>query len=93
MSYPAKRCVYIIRSLNDPKKRYIGVTSDLDARVTAHNAGQNRSTAPWKPWDIDVTIAFRTGRMALPLREVPEIRRRSRLCEPPLQRRHSARQQ
>ena len=65
MSCPARRFVYIIRSVNHPKKRYIGVTSDISARVTAHNAGQNRSTALWKPWDIDVTIAFRTERMAL----------------------------
>ena len=65
MAYPAKRFVYIIRSLSHPQKRYIGVTSDAVARVSAHNAGQNRSTAPWKPWGIDVTIEFRAERMAL----------------------------
>ena len=65
MPYPAKRFVYIIRSVNHPLKRYIGVTSDLAARVSAHNAGQNRSTAAWKPWGIDVSIEFRTQRMAL----------------------------
>jgi predicted GIY-YIG superfamily endonuclease len=51
--------------VNSPQKRYIGVTSDVGARVSGHNAGQNRSTAPWKPWSIDVTIEFRTERMAL----------------------------
>ena len=65
MVYPAKRFVYIIRSVNHPQKRYIGVTSDVAARVSAHNAGQNRSTARWLPWGIDVTIEFRTERMAL----------------------------
>jgi predicted GIY-YIG superfamily endonuclease len=65
VAYPAKRFVYIIRSVNHPEKWYIGVTSDVAARVSAHNAGQNRSTAPWKPWDIDVAIEFRTERMAL----------------------------
>jgi hypothetical protein len=34
-------------------------------RVRGHNAGQNRSTARWKPWDIDVTIEFRSERMSL----------------------------
>jgi predicted GIY-YIG superfamily endonuclease len=63
--YPDKRFVYIIRSVKHPQKRYIGVTSEVAARVSAHNAGQNRSTAPWKPWDIDVTIEFRSERMAL----------------------------
>ena len=64
---PPKRFVYIIRSLNDPRKRYIGVTADVSARVRAHNAGQNRSTASWKPWDIDVIVEFRSERMAMRL--------------------------
>jgi predicted GIY-YIG superfamily endonuclease len=63
--YPAKRFVYIIRSINHPQKRYIGVTSNVAARVSAHNVGQNRSTAPWRPWGIDVIVEFRTERMAV----------------------------
>ena len=65
MSYPAKRFVYIIRSVPHPQKRYIGVTSDVPARVSAHNTGRNRSTASWKPWNIEVIIEFRTERMAM----------------------------
>lgn len=64
MAYPPKRFVYIIRSFNHPQQRYIGLTSDVLARVSAHKAGQNRSTAAWKPWGIDVSIEFRTERMA-----------------------------
>ena len=65
MPYPAKRFVYIIRSVNNPRKRYIGLTSDVGMRLGGHNAGQNRSTARWIPWAIDVTIEFRTERMAV----------------------------
>ena len=65
MAYPARRFVYIIRSLRHPRKRYIGLTSDVVARLGAHNAGLNRSTAPWTPWGIDVAIEFRTERMAV----------------------------
>lgn len=65
MAYPAKRFVYIIRSLNNPRKRYIGVTSDVEMRLRGHNAGHNRSTARWKPWAIDVTIEFRSEQLAL----------------------------
>ena len=65
MDYPAKRFVYIIRSVTHPEKRYVGVTADVAARLNAHNAGQNRSTARWKPWLIDVSIEFRSERMAL----------------------------
>ncbi len=63
--YPAKRFVYIIRSSNHPQRRYVGATSDLHARLNAHNAGMNRSTAPWTPWLLDVTIEFRTEQTAL----------------------------
>jgi predicted GIY-YIG superfamily endonuclease len=38
MAYPPKRVVYIIRSVNHPHKRYIGVTSDLVARLNAHKS-------------------------------------------------------
>ena len=65
MTYPPKRFVYIIRSLSHPQRRYIGVTSDLSARLSAHNAGQNRSTTSWKPWGTEVTIEFANERMAL----------------------------
>jgi predicted GIY-YIG superfamily endonuclease len=63
--YPEKRFVYIIRSVNDPERRYVGLSADVPTRLNAHNAGQNRSTAPWKPWLIDITIEFRTERMAV----------------------------
>ena len=65
MPYPAKRFVYIIRSVNHPERRYIGINGDVAARLNAHNAGQNRSTAPWKPWFVDVIVEFRTERMAV----------------------------
>ena len=64
MTYPAKRFVYIIRSVDDPSRRYVGVTADPSARLAAHNAGQNRSTAPWRPWFIDVCIEFRAEPVA-----------------------------
>jgi predicted GIY-YIG superfamily endonuclease len=63
--YPAKRLVYIIRSVNHPTRRYIGVTADITARLNAHNAGQNPSSAPWKPWAVDVCIEFGSERMAV----------------------------
>ena len=62
--YPEKRFVYIIRSIGNPKRRYIGATADVAVRLLAHNAGQNRSTAPWKPWLVDVVVEFRNERLA-----------------------------
>jgi hypothetical protein len=42
--HPAKRFVYIIRSVNHPERQYVGVTAELSSRLEAHNAGHNRST-------------------------------------------------
>jgi predicted GIY-YIG superfamily endonuclease len=63
--YPAKRFVYIIRSVNHPGRRYVGVSADVTARLDAHNAGQNKSTAQWSPRGLDVCIEFRTEQMAI----------------------------
>jgi len=61
----AKRFVYIIRSIRTPERRCIGVTSNVTARLEAHNAGQTPSTASGTPWAIDICIEFRTKQMAL----------------------------
>ncbi|MDO8834055.1 MAG: GIY-YIG nuclease family protein, partial [Vicinamibacterales bacterium] len=55
----------IIRSVNLPDRRYVGVTSDVARRLAAHNAGQNRSTVPWRPWRLEVCVEFRSERTAL----------------------------
>jgi hypothetical protein len=41
------------------------LATNVPARLKAHNAGQNPSTARWKPWIIDVCIEFRTEQMAV----------------------------
>jgi predicted GIY-YIG superfamily endonuclease len=64
VALPAKRFVYIIRSVAEPGRRYVGLTASVEARLAAHNAGQNRSTAAWRPWTIDLCIEFRTEKLA-----------------------------
>jgi putative endonuclease len=59
-----KRFVYVIRSLQQSRRPYVGLTSDVDARLVAHNAGQNRSTAPFKPWQLVVALQFDDERTA-----------------------------
>ena len=34
------RCVYLLHRLRDPTKRYVGITDDLERRLTDHNAGK-----------------------------------------------------
>jgi putative endonuclease len=60
-----RRFVYILRSVNNPERRYIGLTADVPARLQAHNAGQNPSTVRWKPWLLDVCVEFRNEERAV----------------------------
>ena len=52
------KCVYLLRSLSDPSRRYTGVTSDLDKRLAEHNAGKSPHTTKFAPWECVVTIWF-----------------------------------
>lgn len=54
-----KRFVYLLQSAATGQP-YIGLTSDVQNRLAAHNAGQNRSTARDKPWELVAVVEFRT---------------------------------
>ncbi|MBI2099544.1 GIY-YIG nuclease family protein [Candidatus Uhrbacteria bacterium] len=45
---------YILQSIVK-KNLYIGITDDLKARFTAHNAGEVTSTKAHKPWYLFIT--------------------------------------
>ena len=51
---------YIICSIVHPDQRYIGHTADLRKRLAKHNEGGVPHTAPFKPWKLEVYIAFET---------------------------------
>ena len=53
-----KRFVYVLRSEADPARYYTGLTSDVPARLAAHNAGLCAHTAPGRPWRIDIAVEF-----------------------------------
>lgn len=57
MSQP-KRFVYILKSLAHPDEYYVGVTSDPQARLHAHNAGLSPHTSTRRPWRFLVCIEF-----------------------------------
>ena len=54
----AKRFVYIIQSIVRPASYYVGLTSDVEARLIAHNAGLSPHTAPNRPWKRLVVVEF-----------------------------------
>ena len=50
--------VYLIRSLSTPSQRYVGVTSNLDDRLQAHNAGDSPHTSKYLPWQLVTYICL-----------------------------------
>jgi len=52
------RYVYLLESIQFHGKKYVGITSNLESRLQAHNAGQSPHTAPFRPWKIVVSIKF-----------------------------------
>ena len=53
-----RRFVYLLRSELDPAQRYIGLTSDVQARVVAHNSGRSPHTSKYRPWTMLAAIEF-----------------------------------
>ena len=50
--------VYILQSTADAERFYVGVTDDLRARLSRHNAGQVSHTAQYAPWRIKTYVGF-----------------------------------
>lgn len=53
-----KRFVYILKSIPRDGQYYVGLTSDMTARLAAHNAGLSPHTAQHRPWRALVAIEF-----------------------------------
>ena len=50
--------VYILQSEQDPEHFYTGITDDLNARLSKHNAGEVSHTSKYAPWRIKTYVAF-----------------------------------
>ena len=60
-----RRCVYIMRSVKEPDRQYIGRTADVASRLASHNAGESPQTARQAPWQVVVLVQFLDERRAL----------------------------
>ena len=60
-----KCIVYVLKSETDQARYYTGLTSNLAARLDAHNSGKCLHTASGKPWIVDVVVEFSDERRAL----------------------------
>ena len=57
--------VYLIESVLEPRKRYVGYTDNLKQRLIDHNSGKNVSTAAHQPWRLCTYLACSTKLQAL----------------------------
>ena len=57
---PPRRFVYVLRSIPNPARHYVGLTSDVAKRLQWHNDGQNVHTAANRPWSVIVSLEFAT---------------------------------
>jgi putative endonuclease len=44
--------VYLVKSVNDHDRHYVGQTNDLKNRLAEHSAGKSIHTQRYKPWNL-----------------------------------------
>ncbi len=50
--------VYLLRSINNPEKTYVGFTTDVQQRLETHNSGGSVYTKTDRPWKLITYLAF-----------------------------------
>jgi predicted GIY-YIG superfamily endonuclease len=58
MTGAGKRFVYVLRSLKDPDRHYVGLSESVDERLRWHNEGPVSSTSRYRPWRTIVAVEF-----------------------------------
>ncbi len=57
--------VYILQSIDQSERYYVGLTDDLRARLRRHNAGDVSHTSKFAPWRVKTYVAFSDEVMAV----------------------------
>jgi len=57
--------VYILKSIKDSKKIYVGYTTSLENRLDMHNHGKSAYTAKYKPWKLISYVALESESRAI----------------------------
>ncbi|MES1200698.1 MAG: GIY-YIG nuclease family protein [Pseudomonadota bacterium] len=56
--------VYLLESASTAGQRYTGFTTDVAARLVAHNRGDSTHTSKYRPWRLVAYFAFEDERTA-----------------------------
>ena len=59
------KCVYLIQSISHRTQRYIGLASDVEARLAKHNEGGSPHTSKYRPWKLVAFVRFEDERKAI----------------------------
>ena len=59
-----KHFVYVLESASNPDRHYSGLTSDVAARLAAHNDARSLHTAKHGPWKLLVSMEFTDAEVA-----------------------------
>ena len=51
--------VYVLRSVKYPQHLYIGLTTDLEKRLTVHNANSSTYSKRYGPWELETYISLK----------------------------------
>lgn len=52
------RFVYVLQSIGEPARHYVGLTPGVDARLEYHNAEKCGHTAKHRPWRVLAAVEF-----------------------------------
>lgn len=56
--------VYILRSEKRLEKIYVGVTTDIERRISEHNSERAGYAKPYCPWKLSTLISFENEKLA-----------------------------
>jgi hypothetical protein len=62
--------VYLLQSLSVPEQRYVSVTTNLEERLQAHNAGASLHTFKYRPWKVVLYLCFQDDRELRSLNDI-----------------------
>lgn len=57
--------VYLVKSLKNNNKTYIGYTNNLKKRIKKHNSGESVYASDFKPWKLISFVGFDDKNKAL----------------------------
>jgi len=57
--------VYLLRSLKNPDKTYVGLTNNLEQRMEKRNCGASIYTSDNRPWKLVTYICFENEAKAI----------------------------